>query len=450
MPLLTTEDAKSAAYAEIDRQGDEAVRISKKVLAEPEPGYREHKTSGIVASEFRRMVIPFQEGIAITGIKGILDSGRPGPTIAVMGELDSHIVNGHPHANPETDAAHACGHHTQLGMLVAVAMGLQASGVMDSLSGRVALMAVPAEEYIEIEYRDQLRRQGKIEFLVGKSEFIKLGAFDDVDMAMMTHTDNQQQATKFNVGGTFNGMVAKLVKFTGVSAHAGSAPHLGVNALNAATLALGAIHAQRETFREEDTIRVHPIITRGGGAVSAVPDDVRIETFIRGKTIEAVLSASQKVDRALKSGAWAMGAGVSITTIPGYLPLQHEPSLQELHAANSVALVGDDGVAQRGHETGSTDMGDPSTIMPITHPFVASASGKAHGVDYLVEDYALAVLTSAKAMAATVIDLLSNGAARAHQIKESFVAPLTKREYLATVRGFAGEETFSADEADVA
>ena len=257
-------------------------------------------------------------------------------------------------------------------MLVAVAMGLQASGVMDSLSGRVALMAVPAEEYIEIEYRDQLRRQGKIEFPVGKSEFIKLGAFDDVDMAMMTHTDNQQQATKFNVGGTFNGMVAKLVKFTGVSAHAGSAPHLGVNALNAATLALGAIHAQRETFREEDTIRVHPIITRGGGAVSAVPDDVRIETFIRGKTIEAVLSASQKVDRALKSGAWAMGAGVSITTIPGYLPLQHEPSLQELHAANSVALVGDGGVAQRGHETGSTDMGDLSNIMPITQPVVES------------------------------------------------------------------------------
>ena len=81
---------------------------------------------------------------------------------------------------------------------------------------------------------------------------------------------------------------------------------------------------------------------------------------------------------------------------------------------------------------------------------MASASGKAHGVDYLVENYALAVLTSAKAMAATVIDLLSNGAARAHQIKESFAAPLTKREYLATVRGFAGEETFSADEADVA
>ncbi|MDP6402708.1 MAG: amidohydrolase, partial [SAR202 cluster bacterium] len=440
-------DAKSAVYSEIDRRGDEAVRIAKEVLANPEPGYREHKTSGLVASEFRRIGIPFQDGIAVTGIKGILDSGRPGPTVAVLGELDSHIVNGHPHADPETNAAHACGHHTQPGILVAAAMGLQASGVMDSLSGRVALMAVPAEEYIEIEYRNQLRRQGKIEFLVGKSEFIKQGAFDDVDMAMMTHTENQQQAVKFSVGGTTNGMVAKLIHFTGVSAHAGSQPHLGVNALNAATLALGAIHAQRETFREEDTIRVHPIITRGGGAVSAVPDDVRVETFIRGKTIEAVLSATQKVDRALKSGAWAMGASVSITTIPGYLPLQNDPSLQKLHAANSTGLVGDDGVAQRGHETGSTDMGDLSNIMPVTHPFVAAASGKAHGMDYVVEDYDLAVLTSAKALAATVIDLLANGAGQAHRIEESYEAPLTKQEYLATVRGFAREETFSADSA---
>ena len=327
--MPTIEETKSHAYRAIDAGGDGAIRISKEVLAKPEPGYREHNTASLTANEFRRLGIPFQEGIAITGIKGVLDTGRPGPTIAVIGELDSHIVAGHPHADPTTNAAHACGHHTQMGMLVAVAAALQAPGVMDSLSGgRIALIAVPAEEYIEIEYRNKLRRQGKIEFLVGKSEFIKLGAFDDVDMAIMTHTDSLEPEAIFNVGGTFNGMIAKLVRFTGLSAHAGSEPHLGINALNAATLALSAIHAQRETFREQDFIRVHPIITRGGGAVSAVPDDVRIETFIRGRTIEAVQSAAKKVDRALKSGAWAMGASVSIISIPGYLPLQNDSSLQ--------------------------------------------------------------------------------------------------------------------------
>ena len=56
--------------------------------------------------------------------------------------------------------------------------------MLSSLSGRVVLIAVPAEEYIEIEYRDELRRQGKIEFLGGKPEFIRLGHLDDVDIAM--------------------------------------------------------------------------------------------------------------------------------------------------------------------------------------------------------------------------------------------------------------------------
>ena len=54
-------------------------------------------------------------------------------------------------------------------------MGLNQPEVLAQLSGRIALVAVPAEEYIEIEYRDSLRRDGKIEFLGGKPELIKLG-----------------------------------------------------------------------------------------------------------------------------------------------------------------------------------------------------------------------------------------------------------------------------------
>ena len=72
--------------------------------------------------------------------------------------------------------------------MLAAAIGLRAPGVMDALSGRVALMAVPAEEYVEIEYRNELRRAGTVEFLGGKPEFIRLGHLDDVDVAMMTHT----------------------------------------------------------------------------------------------------------------------------------------------------------------------------------------------------------------------------------------------------------------------
>ena len=73
------------------------------------------------------------------------------------------------------------------------------------------------------------------------------------------------------MGDTHNGCVVKRARFLGRAAHAGAHPHLGVNALKAATLALGAIEHQRETFRDEDGIRVHPIITRGGEAVTPSP-----------------------------------------------------------------------------------------------------------------------------------------------------------------------------------
>ena len=109
------------------------------------------------------------------------------------------------------------------------------------------------------------------------------------------------------MGGTNNGLVAKRIQFLGRGAHAGGAPHLGINALNAASLAMAAINANRETFRDDDTVRVHPIITKGGEAVSAVPADVRMETFVRGKTLEAITDANIKVDRALKAGAMAVG-----------------------------------------------------------------------------------------------------------------------------------------------
>ena len=372
----------------------------------------------------------------------MLEGGASGPTVGVFGEMDSLIVPQHPHADPETGAAHVCGHHCHVGMLLGVAMGLKAPGVMKSLAGRVALLVVPAEEYIEIEHRNGLRRQGQLEFLTGKSEWIKLAALDDVDMAMMTHTTTGREGARFALATTTNGMLAKLVRFEGVASHAGGSPHAGVNALNAAMVGLSAIHAQRETYRDEDTVRVHPIITRGGAAVSSVPADVRMETFVRAKTMDAVVSASQKVDRALRAGAMAVGGGVSITTLPGYLPMENSADLGEVYAANAEALVGREAVTEVGHRSGSTDVGDVSQIMPAIQPYVAAATGRFHGEDYLVQDYGLAVVTAAKVMAMTVVDLLADGARRALEIKKRFRPRMTKREYLAYIRGMASEESF--------
>ena len=246
------------------------------------------------------------------------------------------------------------------------------------------------------------------------------------------------------MSGTNNGTVAKKIQFIGKGAHAGGSPHLGINALNAASLALSAIHYNRETFKDEDTIRVHPIITKGGEAVSAVPADVRMETFVRGKTIEAILDANAKVDRALKAGAMAVGASVNIQTIPGYLPLRQDPLLAEVYEPNAISLVGKDNVGHISHRTGSTDMGDVSNLMPAIHPYVGGATGLGHGATYVVENYELSVITAAKSMVATAIDLLYDGATTGNRILSNHRPHMTRSEYLTFMRNLDQDETFKS------
>ena len=442
--MPSKEELKRLVFDEIDSRADEIVNISKTILGHPEPGFREVKTSRLVTEKFAELGIPTRNGLAMTGVRGELIGGSPGPTMALLGELDSLIVNEHPHADTQTGAAHACGHHCQIGMLMGATIGLMQSEVLSSLAGRIVLMAVPAEEYIEIEYRDSLRREGKLEFLGGKPELIKLGEFDDINLAMMLHTTSTPDERQLCISGTNNGTVAKKIQFIGRGAHAGGAPHMGINALNAATLALSAIHYNRETFRDEDTVRVHPIITKGGEAVSAVPADVRMETFVRGRTMEAIMDANMKVDRALRAGAMAVGASVNIQTIPGYMPLKQNQSMNEQFGRNAATLVGEENVGRVVHRTGSTDMGDVSQIMPAIHPYVGGATGIGHGADYVVQDYNLAVLTAAKSMAATVIDMLGDGATEASKIVAEHRPEMTRNEYLTFMRNLAQEQTFEA------
>jgi|TARA_B100001964_G_scaffold235349_1_gene295314 amidohydrolase len=440
--LKYKDEIKNRLCKAIDDKSDQLIELTKSILNNPETGFKEFQTSKLVSDQFKALGIPTIENIAITGVKGVINSDVSGPTIAVIGELDSLKVYGHPHADKKTSAAHACGHHCQIGMMIAVATAFKVSGVLDYLSGNLVFIAVPAEEYIEIEYRDNLRKEGKIEFLGGKPEFIRLGAFDDVDIAMMTHTADSNQPGKIAFGGTNNGIVAKRIKFIGKAAHAGGAPHDGINALNAANIALSAIHAQRETFREKDTIRIHPIITNGGLAVSSVPSEVTMETYVRGASIEAFLSASDKVDRSLKAGALAVGGAVEITTLPGYLPIKSNETILEHYEGNAKTLVGENNVKRLTHRTSSTDMGDLSQLMPIIHPYVVAATGTSHGDNYLVKDYELGVITGAKAMAMTVVDLLMDGGELSHKVIQEYDPPLNKSTYIELMRGMFKNDTF--------
>ncbi|MCI0901957.1 MAG: amidohydrolase [Chloroflexi bacterium] len=433
-PKLTIEELKKLACETIEKRKKEIVGVAQQVLANPEAGFRETKTAQLVAQKFQELGIKHQGGLALTGLKGRIPGGAgPGPTVAVIGELDSLVVTEHPHADPETGAAHACGHHCQIGMMLGAAMGLLTPEVLSQLSGEIVPFAVPAEEFIEVEQRLEMREQGKLEFLGGKQELIRLGEFDDVDIAMMCHTASDMGERKFAMGGTSNGHVVKFVRYTGVGAHAGSMPHKGVNALNAASFAIQAINALRETHRADDTVRIHGIMTKGGEAVSAVPSDVRLEWRVRSSTPKMVVENSKAVDRCFRAGALAVGASVNITTIPGYLPMRHDTKLQEIFRRTAVDLLGERFtlvMPARRNRGGSTDMGDLSHLIPACHPYAAGATGPGHSKEYIITDYESAVIVPAKIMAMVVIDLLADGAKRAKEIKANHRPLMTKQAYI--------------------
>lgn len=432
---------KAAVVEEIDRHADEIVRVSQRILAAPETGFKEVNTARLVAAAFTRLGLPYREGIAVTGVSARLEGARKGPNVAVMGELDSLIVAAHPNADPDTKAAHACGHHCQIGSMLGVATGLVNSGLADHLAGSVTFMAVPAEEFIELEWRSHQRAIGRLEFLGGKPEFVRLGEFDDIQIAMLTHTSADYPG--FSIGNSSNGMVGKVIRFLGTAAHAGGRPHLGVNALNAAHIAMAAIHAQRDTHRDRDFVRIHPIITRGGTVVNAVPDDVRMETYVRAASVQAILEANSGVDRALRAGALAVGGAVEIETLAGYLPLRQNGVLSEVFSANARRLVGDEGVKHGDHGGGSTDMGDISHLVATIQPYVGGASGVGHSEHYVIKDYHLAVLQAAKAMAMTVVDLLGAGGAGAQRVLTGYRPAMTKAEYLSLMRSMQYSKTLT-------
>src|SRR6201984_312557 len=241
--------------------------------------------------------------------------------------------------------------------MLGVAMGLSAIGATEHLAGELVFFAVPAEEFIDVEERLGRKKKGEIEFLLGKPELVAKGHFDDIDMAMMIHAGSHDQMRKRSfIADSSNGALVKQIRFLGRASHAGGAPQLGINALSAAQIALNAIHCQRETFYDKDTIRIHPIITKGGDAVSVIPAEVTLETFVRGGSLDAIVDANKKCDRCVRAGAMAMGAEVEINTIPGYLPQHNNRAMGELFGRNVGTIFGDGSFDIGGHRTGSTDM----------------------------------------------------------------------------------------------
>ena len=393
-------------------------------------GYREWKASDYLAELYEKLGYTLTRAGDIPGFYTDIDTGKPGPKILVFSELDGLTVPDHPHADPETGAAHACGHHAQCAALYGVAAALKNPEVLEGLSGSIRLCVVPAEEGVRNDFLKELRERGIVRYSGGKREFYARGYFDDCDLAFMIHTGGGSH--KFSIKPGCNGGIKKSARFVGKSAHAG-APRHGINALQAATLSLSSINVLRDTFNNYDFVRVSSILTEAGTAVNAIPGVAVTENQIRANNVNTLCDINLKISRAIAASAAAIGAKVYISDMPGYLPGAYDKNLIDvmLEGMEEVVGVGNARYISEPWDTGCTDMGDISLLMPAVHAFGSGGAGAAHGPTYRIADFDSACMDSAKAQVMIIRKLLENGAAKAKHVIEN-AAPhfKSKEEYV--------------------
>ncbi len=409
----------------LDKNRELILNAERYIWANPETGYKEVKTTEYLAEKFNDLGYNITRADGITGFYTTLDTGKPGATILIMGELDSIICPSHPESDPTTGAVHSCGHHAQCAALLGIAAALKEEGSLESLSGKIILAAVPAEELLEIDYRTKLKNGGKIKYFGGKPEFLSRGYFDGVDVAFMVHTNIGKMIT-FTKGSV--GCRTKRVIYKGVAAHAGGNPWQGKNALYAANCGLNAVNAIRETFKESDVIRVHPIITHGGDMVNAIPERVEMESYVRGMTFEAIDEANLRVNQALIGAALSVGTNIEIIDAPGYAPHINSEELSDLAREAAKLALPEVEREDFGYSSGSTDNGDLSAVMPIVQPYCGGAVGKTHGNNFYIEDPELACIGSAKLQLALLFLLSEDGGKRALEIKKNYKPRFASKE----------------------
>lgn len=419
--------------AAVDAARQEILAAERWLWEHPQTGYTEWQAHGYLKEKFEALGYTLTFAGDIPGFITDVDTGIPGPKVVIFGELDALEQEGHPCA--VNGKAHSCGHNAQGAALLGIAAALKAPGALDGLCGSIRLCVVPAEEMIQLGFREELRKQGTIRYLGGKPEFMARGLLDGVDIAMMVHTGGDVDHD-FACGKGSNGCLAKTVVYKGRSSHAGGSPHLGVNAQYAAALGLSACNALRETFPDNDHIRFHPIMHGVNCAVNIIPDRMEIESYVRGATQEAMSRENRKLNRALAGAALAMGAQVELHDRPGYAPEFHDPELMRLTEECCKALVGEDRVNFRYDAWGSasSDFGDVTCVMPGVQFNASGAKGAGHSIDYVIADPERACVNSAKAQLLLADALLKDGAAAARSIIQNYKPPYASiSEYLAAI-----------------
>ena len=306
-------------------------------------------------------------------------AGSEGPEIVICAEYD---------ALPEV--GHACGHN--IIATAALGAGVGVRGLVDDLGIRVTVLGTPAEE-----------RYG------GKVDLINAGAFTDAAAAMMIHPA-RMDIVDMNVLAIDH----VDVEFHGHEAHASGYPQRGINALDAAVQAYNNVSMLRQALYARD--RVHGTITYGGGAPNVIPAFTSMSWYIRAETDQRLAELRPKVIACFEAAALATGCRVEIKQGGHTMgALDYNELMNELYLENSKALGRPLG---RGsdlpiEETGSTDMGNVSSVVPSIHPMLDIHTGgpgnheKEFAAHTITPGGEKAIRDGALGMAWTIIDLVS-------------------------------------------
>lgn len=367
-------EAKARIAAAIQRHERTLIEISHDIHAHPEIAFQEHHAAGLLAIALREA--GFTTKVGVYGLETAIEATYgAGPfVVAVCAEYDALPGIGH-----------ACGHNIIASAGLGAALGLAA--VADEAGLTVKLLGTPAEEHGG-----------------GKVVMLEAGAWEDVTISLMVHgapgvdiaceNFSSQAVDRFSV------------TYTGRAAHAAAAPHLAVNALDAATIALTSIGLLRQQLAGD--VRVAAVITDGGEVTNIVPARTVVDAEVRAFELDELLDAKRRVLACFEAGAIASGCTwEQERTEPRYDPLVQESLLADAWNA-AVTELGREPISYSGPTMGgSTDMGNVSQVVPSIHPAIAvHGSTAAPHTEQFVADAASptadrAVLDAATALAWT-------------------------------------------------
>lgn len=383
----------------IDNEKEAILQRGNEFFQCAELGFREVKTVKKITDLLDAWGVPYEKDVAVTGVIATIGKGN-GYHIAFAADMD---------ALPKKDGTgniHSCGHSIQTTMALSVLKALIDSGMMEQTDCKVSFFFTPAEEFIDFEYRDDLIVRGKLEFRSGKQNMIALGCFDGVDCVLSAHA-NGDQGTKFDVGSTLAGFMAKKAVFVGRAAHSGAAPHLGRNTLHGAILAMNAISFLKDQFDPTKGLRLNPVLTEGGGSVNVIPDKTVLETYVRANDNETLFEACARVDACIEHCAKALELQCMITNAAGYLPLKQSKKVNQLVKENMLKFCGPEEIVENPVSGASGDVGDLSYLIPTVQFGFSGIKGRFHDDSFEVSDYENCYITSVKVMLGTIYDLIS-------------------------------------------